>query len=345
MSSTAPGSKRTNSSKRRTGGNRVALSLSQVCVSAADAVGAANRMRGVIAPNTTRSFAGVRGLSRNAGERPGIEGESTRRGTVRRPCFRGSRAPVRWPPGPRKGKCPRWPGVSLTSDGAKAYASSSPVGIPSSASWCYSRWAGDVSFWSANAIACGGCAAFSRIRRFPTIVNGVEGGAGGCLASPRTGGREKALGATVAALPELAPERVMGGQPAYSLGPHSVRPLRRLAGGRAPSDPGRSSPLRQRARLGSSPGTSAWPSIHAASRRMFSRRPAITAGRGRRFRMNLRCDRRQRGRRCRRIGAGPPGLRDGLRPSLRRGRAPSQPGKARVVRGVTRPGTFAGREP
>ena len=34
----------------------------------------------------------------------------------------------------------------------------------------------------------------------------------------------------------------------------------------------------------------------------------------------------------------PPGLRDGLRPSLRRGRAPSQPGKVRVVRGVTRPG-------
>ena len=27
------------------------------------------------------------------------------------------------------------------------------------------------------------------------------------------------------------------GKPAYSLGPHSVRPLRRLAGGCAPSDP------------------------------------------------------------------------------------------------------------
>ena len=27
------------------------------------------------------------------------------------------------------------------------------------------------------------------------------------------------------------------GEPAYSLGPHSVSPLRRLAGGRAPSDP------------------------------------------------------------------------------------------------------------
>ena len=27
------------------------------------------------------------------------------------------------------------------------------------------------------------------------------------------------------------------GQPAYSLGPHSVSPLRRLAGGSAPSDP------------------------------------------------------------------------------------------------------------
>ena len=58
----------------------------------------------------------------------------------------------------------------------------------------------------------------------PPFVNGVEGGAitphrgcggtrrrfakrpGGCLASPRTGGREKALGATVGPLPELAPE-------------------------------------------------------------------------------------------------------------------------------------------
>ena len=30
---------------------------------------------------------------------------------------------------------------------------------------------------------------------------------------------------------------IMGDKPAYSLGPHSVRPLRRLAGGRAPSDP------------------------------------------------------------------------------------------------------------
>ncbi len=30
---------------------------------------------------------------------------------------------------------------------------------------------------------------------------------------------------------------IMGNKPAYSVGPHSVRPLRRLAGGRAPSDP------------------------------------------------------------------------------------------------------------
>ncbi len=58
----------------------------------------------------------------------------------------------------------------------------------------------------------------------PPFVNGVEGGVatpprgcgetrrrfakrpGGRLASPRTGGREKALGATVGPLPELAPE-------------------------------------------------------------------------------------------------------------------------------------------
>ena len=56
---------------------------------------------------------------------------------------------------------------------------------------------------------------------------------------------------------------------------------------------------------------------------MFSRRPPITAGRGRRLRgWVLRRDRRRRGRRCHRFGAGPPGLRDGLRPSLRWGRAP-----------------------
>ena len=32
-------------------------------------------------------------------------------------------------------------------------------------------------------------------------------------------------------------EALKAGESAYSLGPHSVRPLRRLAGGRAPSDP------------------------------------------------------------------------------------------------------------
>ena len=30
---------------------------------------------------------------------------------------------------------------------------------------------------------------------------------------------------------------IMGNKPGYSVWPHSVRPLRRLAGGRAPSDP------------------------------------------------------------------------------------------------------------
>ncbi len=38
----------------------------------------------------------------------------------------------------------------------------------------------------------------------------------------------------------------MGDKPAYSVGPHSVRPLRRLAGGSAPSDPGVSGPPRER---------------------------------------------------------------------------------------------------
>ena len=37
---------------------------------------------------------------------------------------------------------------------------------------------------------------------------------------------------------------IMGDKPAYSVWPHSVRPLRRLAGGCAPSDPGVSGPPR-----------------------------------------------------------------------------------------------------
>ena len=86
-------------------------------------------------------------------------------------------------------------------------------------------------------------------------VNGVEGGAvtlprgcgedsggvspkrpGGCLASPRTDGREMALGATVGPLPELTPEGSWVVR-AYPLGPRFAGPRARLAGGRAPSDP------------------------------------------------------------------------------------------------------------
>ena len=55
-------------------------------------------------------------------------------------------------------------------------------------------------------------------------------------------------------------------------------------------------------------------------------------------RVSLRHDRRKRGRCCHRFGAGPPGLRDGLRPSLRRGRAPFPTQQGPVVRDVTRPG-------
>ena len=60
---------------------------------------------------------------------------------------------------------------------------------------------------------------------------------------------------------------IMGDKPAYSLGPHSVSPLRRLAGGCAPSDPQAKPPLRQRSRLGGSEGPPG-----RRSRRMFSRR-------------------------------------------------------------------------
>ena len=46
------------------------------------------------------------------------------------------------------------------------------------------------------------------------------------------------------------------GEPAYSLGPHSVRPLRRLAGGCAPSDPTTATARRERwtRRVGEGPG-------------------------------------------------------------------------------------------
>ena len=46
------------------------------------------------------------------------------------------------------------------------------------------------------------------------------------------GTRERFAGAPKAGLSHAKVDK-----PAYSLGPHSVRPLRRLAGGRAPSDP------------------------------------------------------------------------------------------------------------
>ena len=78
---------------------------------------------------------------------------------------------------------------------------------------------------------------------------------------------------------------------------------------------------------------------HAAGRRMFSRRPAVTAGRGRRF----------RGRVCVVTGGGVVGVAaasapvlpasgtDSARPSAGVD-PPSRPGKARAVRSVTRPG-------
>ena len=50
----------------------------------------------------------------------------------------------------------------------------------------------------------------------------------------RLAGRRRRVSDTSA--PGLS-DAAIAGKPAYSLGPHSVSPLRRLAGGRAPSDP------------------------------------------------------------------------------------------------------------
>ncbi len=63
-----------------------------------------------------------------------------------------------------------------------------------------------------------------------------------------------------------------GHKPAYSVWPHSVSPLRRLAGGRAPSDP-RHNPAPAAFAVG------VRRSPRSARRRMFSRRRPITAGR------------------------------------------------------------------
>ena len=111
----------------------------------------------------------------------------------------------------------------------------------------------------------------------------------------------------------------------------------------APLRSPRKPPLRHRSRSGSSPA-SAWPNDQAASRRMFS--PPTTDHRRSRpsmSRVSLRRDRRRRGRRCHRFGAGPPGLRDGLRPSLPPGSSPlpnpAKPGRARR----DAPATCAGR--
>ena len=64
-------------------------------------------------------------------------------------------------------------------------------------------------------------------------LNGFPGALAGVLRH-RIGGRRRRVSDTSATgLSDAA----KAGEPAYSLGPHSVRPLRRLAGGRAPSDP------------------------------------------------------------------------------------------------------------
>ena len=64
-------------------------------------------------------------------------------------------------------------------------------------------------------------------------LNGFpEARAGGLRHRIGGGGR----GVSDTSAPGLS-DAAKGGEPAYSLGPHSVRPRRRLAGGFAPSDP------------------------------------------------------------------------------------------------------------
>ena len=64
-------------------------------------------------------------------------------------------------------------------------------------------------------------------------LNGFAGALVGELRHRVGGGRRRH--------PDMLPtglsDACLGGEPAYPLGPHSVRPLRRLAGGCAPSDP------------------------------------------------------------------------------------------------------------
>ena len=66
----------------------------------------------------------------------------------------------------------------------------------------------------------------ARLNGFPEALAGVR--------RHRIGGRRRRMSDTSAT---GLSDALMAGEPAYSLGPHSVRPLRRLAGGCAPSDP------------------------------------------------------------------------------------------------------------
>ena len=93
-------------------------------------------------------------------------------------------------------------------------------------------------------------------------------------------------------VPDPTPTGVFGaakaGKPAYPLsyngaGEGCSAPLR---------SPPEKLPLRQRSRLGVRPLPRGPNVLRAASRRMFSRWPPITAGRGRRLRVSLRSDRR-----------------------------------------------------
>ena len=133
----------------------------------------------------------------------------------------------------------------------------------------------------------------------------------------------------------------MGDKPAYSVWPHSVSPLRRLAGGRAPSDP-RHNPAPAAFAVG------VRRSPRSARRRMFSRRRPITAGRcPSASRLSPRSDRRATWSALPPLRRRSPRLRHGLRPFLLPGSnlLPTPDGRGRERIPSKRPGRRDGLRP
>ena len=97
------------------------------------------------------------------------------------------------------------------------------------------RWRGSVAAPAPRVHGPPGIAglhpAAGRASRGP--LNGFPGAFAGVLRHPNGGGRRRVSDTSATGSSDAA----KAGEPAYSLGPHSVRPLRRLAGGCAPSDP------------------------------------------------------------------------------------------------------------